>query len=169
MWFCCAFSHVPDTIINCSALKKLFVSHNRIDTFPAGLSLLKNLEELHLCNNQVRSIPRSVGSLRQLKKLWLDWNKIESVPPSVKFLADTLEELKLQGNPLVFPPMSVVLKGLSHVFAWTKAKAAEHAFVRQRGATGVCCFWCVAVPCLALTLGLVCTRSHGCRNAKRPC
>ena len=56
---------------------------------------------MQLCSNSITVLPRLVGGLTQLTKLWLDWNKIASIPATVKYLSTSLQELKMQGNPLV--------------------------------------------------------------------
>jgi hypothetical protein len=81
----------------------------------------------------VDSLPRHLGSLTQLQRLWMDWNHITAIPVTVKLLGNTLKELKVQGNPLVFPPVEVVVRGLDAVFEWTKSRSKEMEFVRKRG------------------------------------
>ncbi len=94
---------------------------------------VQKLKDVQLCSNHISSLPRHIGALTQLQRLWLDWNQIRSIPATVKFLGATLRELKVQGNPLMYPPIEVVVKGLSAIFEWTAAKVEEQRFVRRRG------------------------------------
>lgn len=86
-----------------------------------------------MCNNKVRTLPSGIGALTQLKKLWLDWNGIAAIPPTIASLADTLKEFKVQGNPLLYPPLKVVLGGLKAVLAWSQVRfSPSHDVFRCR-------------------------------------
>ena len=44
------------------------------------------------------------------------------MPPTIASLSHTLKEFKVQGNPLLYPPLDVVLKGLPGIKVWSEVR-----------------------------------------------
>jgi Leucine-rich repeat (LRR) protein len=102
--------------------------NNNIATFPSGTTALVNLKALSSRSNRIAQLPLHIGELTALEALHLDRNRIEFVPVSLQRLSalrrltlahnlirgawtffpisrlPLLEELRLMGNLLDFPP-----------------------------------------------------------------
>ncbi|XP_077353480.1 malignant fibrous histiocytoma-amplified sequence 1 homolog isoform X2 [Festucalex cinctus] len=94
------------------ALKKLTVSHNRIERLPERISALELLEELDVSFNQLRDVPAAFGGLGRLRALDVDHNKLGRFPPQILPLGH-LEELDCSGNKFeVLPDHVAELTGV---------------------------------------------------------
>uniref|UniRef100_A0A668A7A9 Disease resistance R13L4/SHOC-2-like LRR domain-containing protein n=1 Tax=Myripristis murdjan TaxID=586833 RepID=A0A668A7A9_9TELE len=78
-------------------LKKLCISHNKIQYLPSQIGALQFLEELDISFNDLRDLPRSFSNLKRLRTLDADHNKLNQFPPEILALGD-LEELDCTGN-----------------------------------------------------------------------
>ena len=58
------------------------------------------LTELDLSDNGLKIVPNEISAMKKL--LWLDLrnNRLKKLPESIAQLADNLQELFLEGNPL---------------------------------------------------------------------
>lgn len=88
-------------------ITRLSLSHNKIQTVPAGLANLVNLEILNLANNHIQELPVSLSSLPKLRILNVSLNRLYTLPrgfgvfPVLEILDLTynnLNEKNLPGN-----------------------------------------------------------------------
>jgi Leucine-rich repeat (LRR) protein/Ca2+-binding EF-hand superfamily protein len=88
-----------------TVLRRLDLSHNRLDHFPGGeIDSLGALEILRLNNNDIRELPDSMGGLRSLKRLDLSQNRLEALPAAMGNCT-ALEMLNASGNKIgLLPP-----------------------------------------------------------------
>ncbi len=73
-------------------LRSLRAAYHKINSLPASIKDLENLEELHLNDNDLEEIPDSIKYLKKLRKLDLSSNKLTSLPECIGDL-ENLEEL----------------------------------------------------------------------------
>jgi hypothetical protein len=57
---------LPEEIGNCTNIKLLFLSWNKLKTLPPSVGKLTNLEILYLDNNQLTSLPKEIGNCTKL-------------------------------------------------------------------------------------------------------
>ncbi|TKR80932.1 hypothetical protein L596_014903 [Steinernema carpocapsae] len=109
-------------------LQELDVSCNRLKSIPSDLALLKNLRVLNIRRNQLVQIPSEVCQLN-LRILDISSNRLSSLPGEIRSMA--LVELKLNDNPLIHPPISVVMKGKEHAFKWLRSQESNSGPLRK--------------------------------------
>nr|XP_046257912.1 leucine-rich repeat-containing protein 27-like [Scatophagus argus] len=117
--------HVPESILNNSALKHLYLEGNQISSVPDSLFInLPNLLWLDLRNNQIVSLPDEIGLHRSLKTLLLEGNPISELPPELGNVI-TLKGLNLRNCPISFPPQDIVSQGLQSILQYLRSAMAK--------------------------------------------
>lgn len=97
-------------------LQVLSLNNNSIRSIPDAIADMPALEELAMCSNDLRVLPAALGALPRLHTLRLDWNALVALPPE---LANApLRHLSLESNPLLLPPMQVMLPRRQRDRAW---------------------------------------------------
>lgn len=80
-------------------LDKLYLPHNKLQSIPAGIGMLKNLQILDLSSNQLTELPSEIGMLTKLRKLLVFHNGLQTLPFELGYLYQ-LEILGIEGNPI---------------------------------------------------------------------
>ncbi|CAI2184373.1 11671_t:CDS:2 [Funneliformis geosporum] len=91
---------LPQEICNLAHLRYLNISYNAFKEFPGAVEILD------LSRNKIRKMPDDFGTLMSLKLLKISKNHIRQLPLYISEMKD-LQYLKLDNNPIVFPPKSV--------------------------------------------------------------
>jgi Leucine-rich repeat (LRR) protein/Ca2+-binding EF-hand superfamily protein len=87
-----------------TVLRRLDLSHNRLEHFPGGeVDSLGSLEILRLNNNDIRELPDSMGGLHSLKRLDISQNRLKALPAAMGKCA-ALEVLQASGNNIEHLP-----------------------------------------------------------------
>lgn len=129
---------------------RLDLSDLRLNSLPAGLWEISDLEDLSLAGNDLRQIVADLGSLKALKRLVVAGNRLRGLPPTVGQL-HALDGLWAHGNAIEQLPEEVgQLQGLR-----TLSLAGEGSFgrvetlcrvlCRDHGAGGTVCLLCSLV------------------------
>lgn len=107
---------LPASITEMRSLRHLSAHFNELQGLPPLIGKLKNLETLNLSSNftDLTELPHTIGDLTELRELDLSINQIQALPLSFARL-HKLIKLNLDQNPLVFPPMEVVCKGIEAI------------------------------------------------------
>ncbi|KAG6359821.1 hypothetical protein INS49_010874 [Diaporthe citri] len=100
-------SSFPARFAECTLLRYLNVRNNRISEFPLPLCDLKSLEILDLGRNQLRNLPPDIARLTSLKVFAVQKNLIKELPLCLADMG-SLQMIKLDGNPIVFPPREIL-------------------------------------------------------------
>jgi Leucine-rich repeat (LRR) protein len=103
------------------SLQELDLSYNRIRLLPTDITLLKALRVLNLRSNLLTDLPSELGLL-QLRILDISSNRLTCLPTDLRNLTACVE-LRATDNPLISPPVSVVVKGREHTFKWLRVQA----------------------------------------------
>lgn len=129
-------SSLPAEIGRLSRLEHLQLTANKVRVFPPELGALANLrvlefygnlltvlppeignltrlEALFLSGNPLTALPPEIGSLRNLKSIHLKHNKIRKLPREIAAL--DLQEIRVDGNPLRFPPVEIAAQGFAEI------------------------------------------------------
>lgn len=93
---------LPEQIGNLKSLKNASVRSNKLTYLPKEIGNLSNLEFLESDQNLLKSLPIEIGSLKKLKVIDLSYNLLTYLPYSICFLEQSLQILKLIGNPIEF-------------------------------------------------------------------
>ncbi|OIW27281.1 hypothetical protein CONLIGDRAFT_645565 [Coniochaeta ligniaria NRRL 30616] len=110
----------PTRFSECTSLRYLNVRNNKIKEFPLPVSMLcllpeneraadsyvLSLEILDLGRNKLRVLPPDIVKLSSLKVFSVQKNQISELPLCLADMV-SLQVIKLDGNPLVFPPPEV--------------------------------------------------------------
>lgn len=114
---------LPTSICEIRSLQYLDAHFNELHGLPHAIGRLSNLEVLNLGSNfnNLAELPETVGDLIKLRDLDLSNNQIHALPDTF-FRLDNLFQLKLDGNPLMIPPMEIVNKGLEAVLEFMKER-----------------------------------------------
>ena len=79
-------------------LQELMLSNNLIQTLPASMSDMFNLEILNLSGNKIRELPKELGNFKKLRKLNVAQNQIQSI--HCQFEPGNLEFIDLSKNQI---------------------------------------------------------------------
>lgn len=106
-----------------TSLRVLDARLNCLHSLPEELENLVSLEILNVSQNfqYLKTLPYSVGLLISLIELDVSYNKISTLPDSMGCLK-RLQKLRVEGNPLVSPPMEVVEQGIHAVKGYLSEK-----------------------------------------------
>lgn len=109
---------IPKVVFTFKNLKALDISRNsKIDTIPAEISNLKNLEELNVAYCGIKYFSSGLADLKNLKRLNLLLNQLSTLPDDFCEL-ESLVELNLNGNYLDSLPECICdLKNLRYLSA----------------------------------------------------
>ncbi|XP_017770295.1 PREDICTED: leucine-rich repeat-containing protein 27-like [Nicrophorus vespilloides] len=111
---------IPSKVLQMENLKMLYLDGNMITNLPEDFfHKLPKLYWLDLRGNQLQSIPSGVANHASLENVLLQNNKIEMLPNELG-LVPNLKVLQLSGNPLIYPPQSVVEMGVDDVCIFLK-------------------------------------------------
>ncbi|KAL2636290.1 hypothetical protein R1flu_007769 [Riccia fluitans] len=129
---------LPSSIGELTALKYLDVHFNKLKGLPSTVGNLRNLEYLDCSSNfnDLCFLPDSIGDLVSLTHLYLSYNQIKELPDSFGRL-EKLVDLKMDGNPLLYPPMSVVEKGAKEVVEFMREEVKARIEAAEREAQAV--------------------------------
>ncbi len=127
-------TEIPPEIGDLTKLEYLDLSYNRISKLPPEIGKLVSLKSLLLLKNEIRSLPLEIGNLNNLTLFDISHNRISELPHTIGYLTElktfdasycaihslpltftdllSLKELYLEENPLVFPDIKVVQRGL---------------------------------------------------------
>ncbi|CAI8588444.1 unnamed protein product [Vicia faba] len=107
---------LPTTMSSLINLKELNVSFNELESVPESLCFATSLVKMNIGNNfaDMRYLPRSIGNLEMLEELDISNNQIRVLPDSFKMLTK-LRILRIEENPLEFPPREIAEKGAQAV------------------------------------------------------
>ncbi|CAM6081489.1 unnamed protein product [Calypogeia fissa] len=110
---------IPPSVCQIKSLNHLDLHMNKMKGLPASIGNLTQLEYLDVSSNfnDLVSLPESVGDLVSLTYCDLSFNQIKELPDTLGRL-EKLRTLKLEGNPLVVPPMDVVEHSHDAVMAY---------------------------------------------------
>ncbi|KAJ0985132.1 hypothetical protein J5N97_003488 [Dioscorea zingiberensis] len=118
--------YLPFSTSHLTGLRYLDVHLNSLRSLPDGLENLIHLHTLNISQNFhfLHSLPYSIGLLQSLTDLNISYNSISTLPHSFSLLKN-LKNFSAEGNPIVSPPMEVVLKGVDEVRDYMTAKMTE--------------------------------------------
>lgn len=106
---------LPDSILKCYRLLILNVDSNEIEQLPSNFGQLTGLRKLTASYNNLTSLPESIGECVLLEKIRVVNNHITVMPYSLlqlwKQKGGALEELLVDGNPLVQPSITAFQMG----------------------------------------------------------
>lgn len=98
------YKSLDDALKNPQAVVRLKLRN--IDSIPATIALLINLEELDLSRNHLKQLPEEIGELKKLKELVLFKNNLTSLPASIGSCSN-LERLVLSSNRIKVLPETI--------------------------------------------------------------
>mmetsp|Transcript_103814 Transcript_103814/g.180315 ORF Transcript_103814/g.180315 Transcript_103814/m.180315 type:complete len:1031 (-) Transcript_103814:67-3159(-) len=117
---------LPTQIFKCEKLLLLDVTSNRMKSLPEDVDSLPHLRKLYASSNQLTHLPKWIGGCKTLEKIRVSSNKIRELPPNFLNLEHwkdnpecqgVLEELMVDGNPLVVPSITAFeMGGLKQMF-----------------------------------------------------
>ncbi|CAL9109876.1 unnamed protein product [Musa acuminata var. zebrina] len=107
---------LPTSVCEMRALRLLDAHFNELRGLPYAIGNLSNLEVMNLSSNfsDLQELPASFGDLINLRELDLSNNQIHALPDTFGRL-DKLTKLNLDQNPLVVPPLEVIMQGVEAV------------------------------------------------------
>ena len=100
-------STLPETIENLTYLQRLALEDNCFSDFPEEIGTLVYLEELDISKNNIVSLPDCIGNLKSLKKLWIYSNSLISLPDTIGDLIN-LNSFDVHENNLISLPNSII-------------------------------------------------------------
>ena len=107
----------PASFTHLQFLTSLTADDVELEAIPEGFGRLRQLRHCSLCNNRIKAIPDALASCTNLKSLWLNWNLIEEVKEEIVTI-ESLEDLRMEGNPLRFPTLEVIGEGVQCARKW---------------------------------------------------
>lgn len=98
-------------------LTLLDLQDNRFDQFPPEILELPLLKTLNLARNKIARIPAGIRLLKELENLDMNDCQLETLPPEIAELP-LLKEIELNNNPLKSPPVEIALQGVRAIRAF---------------------------------------------------
>lgn len=86
--------HLPfilPEIRDCTWIKKLNLSFNKLLNIPSWITMMPNLQILELQSNQLTGLPIEIGEMKNLQTLLLSHNQISEIPKGLSFLTKLIE------------------------------------------------------------------------------
>ncbi|EON62779.1 hypothetical protein W97_02004 [Coniosporium apollinis CBS 100218] len=99
-------SSLPANLSVCSKLRYLNLKNNLYREIPQPVLELTSLEILDISKNRLRALPEEMYKLVSLRVLTIQKNRIEKLPLCLGEMSN-LHRLRLEGNPLIFPPAEI--------------------------------------------------------------
>jgi Leucine-rich repeat (LRR) protein len=96
-----------DDLVLLTALTRLDLSYNILESLPPALSCLSGLHELLCHNNRLLAVPAPLAALHSLRVLHLASNRLAALPSSLFQHMTMLRMLNLSHNRLVRLPSSL--------------------------------------------------------------
>ncbi len=90
---------LPAKVGELTGLRRLILNKNVLETLPASMVNLTQLEVLDVGDNELRAVPEWIGKLRNLRKLDLRNNEFSTLPAGL-FTLKNLWHLHMWGNRL---------------------------------------------------------------------
>ncbi|KAG6524929.1 plant intracellular Ras-group-related LRR protein 3-like [Zingiber officinale] len=127
---------LPTSICEMISLLLLDANFNQLRGLPHAIGKLINLEILNLSRNfsDLQELPATFGHLISLRELDLSNNQIHALPDTFGQL-DKLTKLNLDENPLVIPPMEVVIQGVEAVKEYMSKRWQDMLLAEERKST----------------------------------
>ncbi|XP_046382441.1 uncharacterized protein LOC124153372 isoform X1 [Ischnura elegans] len=108
------------TLKEYKSLKHLYLEKNFLRQLPEELfHELPLLSWLDVRDNQLSDFPRSVANHEHLEVLLLQGNRLQSLPLELG-LVPKLRGLQISGNPLLFPPVVIIRRGISSILKYLR-------------------------------------------------
>ncbi|KAE8739213.1 hypothetical protein FOCC_FOCC015287 [Frankliniella occidentalis] len=106
-------------------LQFLFLQSNLIKRLPTNFFLgLPNLRHLDLRENKLFEIPTSIAGHDSLEVLLLQNNKLPALPCELGQVP-RLRKLQFSGNPISWPPITILSKGLDTILSFLRGAYME--------------------------------------------
>ena len=102
----CTLNSIPAQIGELHQLEKLILNYNVLKEIPKEIAQLKHLKELSLVGNALEIFPAIIGELEQLEILSLIDNQIKVIPRSIARLYN-IKKLILRSNQLTDLPIEL--------------------------------------------------------------
>ena len=114
-------ANLSDQPIPLPKLKELTLGSNRIHTIPSKFFMYTSeLAFLDVSNNQLKSINPCL-SLKTLNRLDIRNNDLTTIPPELS-LINTLNNLRLEGNPIKSIRMEIINKGTLEILKYLRTR-----------------------------------------------
>lgn len=97
---------LPSTIEQFKNLRKLTIRNTQLQSLPASVGNLEQLEELNLYKNKLTVLPNTISNLVHLRVLDVSSNALKELPEDIGQLTK-LEELYAHKNELTQIPLSI--------------------------------------------------------------
>jgi len=94
---------IPAEVFSLPNLQELDVSKNKISALPDNIGELQRLQILNISGNNIEQLPHSIGDLKELKKLFANKNKLASLPARIGDLSN-LRMMDLWSNEISYFP-----------------------------------------------------------------
>ena len=104
---------LPESIVNLTNLKVLFINDTMMQTLSDWIGTLSNLTRLDISHNQLTEIPKSIGNLSNLTRLDISRNQLTDIPDRIGNLSN-LTHLDISSNRLsTLPDWIGILRNLT--------------------------------------------------------
>lgn len=124
---------LPMFIGRMSSLQVLLANDNCLKSLPANICSSPKLRTVHLSKNYIMELPKSISNIVSLECLWLDFNKLASLPFGFHRLKNLKEDgLKLEGNPMMSPPIDTIVKGTTEILEWCESELVSCELAKNR-------------------------------------
>lgn len=87
-------------------VRVLSLLHNKIQSIPENINLLRNCIVLGLCNNKIKFLPNNLFKLAKLTILCLHGNMLKEIPDEIGNLVE-LQNLTLSNNSIKYLPSTI--------------------------------------------------------------
>ena len=98
---------IPKAFFHFHQLEELRLSNNKISKLPLQAGNWKKLSVLNLSHNRIKELPSSLGELFMLRHCYLNYNKLSALPESIGQLS-WLSQLELDNNTFTHFPRALV-------------------------------------------------------------